>query len=76
MLVDTKLVVITIILHAVTCPHVQLDYVNHRNPALVGTVATLSCPPGMVLTGPNATTCIENRQWHPDPKIAMCKGIS
>ena len=58
-----------------TCPHVQLDYVSHRNPALVGTVATISCPPGMVLTGSlNVTICMENRQWHPDPKIAMCKG--
>ena len=60
-----------------TCPrpqNVQLDYVNNRNPALVGTVATISCPPGLVLTGSNVTTCMENRQWHPDLKTAMCKG--
>ena len=52
----------------------QLDYVSDRNPALVGTVTTISCPLGMVLTGPNVTTCMDNRQWYPDPKTAMCKG--
>ena len=57
MLLDTALQPL-IFLHAVTCPrpqNVRLDNVGDRNPALVGTVATSSCPPGMVLTGPNVT---------------------
>ena len=57
-----------------TCPQVQLDYVSHRSPALVGTVAAISCPSGMVLTGPNVTTCMANGHWDPVPKITMCKG--
>ena len=62
-------------LHAVTCPQVQLlNYVSYRTPALVGTVAIISCPPGLVLTGPNVTTCMPNGRWDPAPKVAMCKG--
>ena len=65
-------------MHAVTCP--PLDSTDNsancsRHPTLVGSVGVISCPPGMVLTGPNVTTCMENRQWYPDPKI-VCKGES
>ena len=42
--------------------------------SLVGTNATFNCPPGMILTGPSATVCMENGEWEPDPSEAMCKG--
>ena len=49
---------------------------SHTNPALVGTIANISCPPGTVLTGPNMTICMANRSWEPDPESAVCKGES
>ena len=50
-----------------------IDYIH---PALEGTTVTLSCPPGLVLFGPNSTTCMDNGQWEPDPRDSMeCKGI-
>ena len=48
--------------------------VSHRTPALEGTVAAISCPPKMILTGPNVTICMANGYWEPDPKNAVCKG--
>jgi hypothetical protein len=67
-----------ILIHAVTCPLLDSNNspASDRVPALVGSVATFSCPPGMVLTGPNVTTCMENRQWYPDPTSnnIVCKG--
>ena len=59
-------------MHTVTCPPLDSDNSN-RVPALVGSVATFTCPPEMVLTGSNVTTCTANRQWHPDQNI-VCKG--
>ena len=60
--------------HTVTCPPLDSDDSN-RSPALVGSVVAIICPPGMVLTGPNVTNCMANRQWHPDPKSGVvCKG--
>ena len=35
---------------------------------------TFACSPGLVLTGPNTSTCIENRKWEPDPRNIECKG--
>lgn len=62
-------------LRAVTCSQVQLlDYASLRTPALVGTIAIISCPPGLVLAGSNVTTCMANGHWDPVPKITMCKG--
>ena len=62
-------------MHAVTCRPLDSDNspITNRVPALVGSVATFTCPPGMVLTGSNVTTCTANRQWHPDQNI-VCKG--
>ena len=37
-------------------------------PAVEGTSVTFSCPPGLVLTGPNTSTCMRNGEWEPDPK--------
>ena len=38
----------------------------------VGTNITFSCPPGLVLVGPNLATCFENGEWEPDLAGLMC----
>ena len=48
--------------------------ISQGYPALVGSVATISCPPGLALTGPNETICMANRHWEPHPESIMCKG--
>ena len=35
-----------------------------------GTTISFSCPPGLVLIGPNSATCTEDGEWEPDPKTA------
>ena len=42
--------------------------------AMKGAVANFSCPPGLVLIGPNTTTCMENGEWEPDLTNLDCKG--
>ena len=49
------------------------DYVE-LEPLLFGTTITFTCPPGRALTGPNATTCMENGEWEPDPSNLVCEG--
>ena len=39
-----------------------------------GNAVTFTCPPGLVLIGPNSAICTENREWEPDPSGLMCKG--
>ena len=39
-----------------------------------GTNVIFTCPPGLVLSGPNVSTCIENGEWEPDPQELTCKG--
>ena len=41
-----------------------------------GSSVTFSCSPGLVLTGPNSSTCMGNGEWEPDPRKAICKGES
>ena len=62
------------------------DYMNCSSPSNVtnasvsslslryGDNVDLSCPPGLVLTGPNTTTCMEDGEWEPDPSDSTCKG--
>ena len=37
-----------------------------------GSTTTFSCPPGLVLIGPNSSTCMGNGEWEPDPSRLMC----
>ena len=36
------------------------------------TTVYFSCPSDLVLTGPNATTCVNNSRWKPDPSKVLC----
>ena len=50
---------------------------GYSDPAFVGTNVTLVCSlPNHVLTGPNATICMENGKWQPDPREVRCEGKS
>ena len=59
-------------------PNFQVDspvlVMGYSDPAREGTAITFSCSPGLVLTGPNTTTCMDNGQWEPDPREVKCKG--
>jgi hypothetical protein len=39
---------------------------------LKGTNITFSCPPGLVLSGPNLATCAENGRWQLDLNGLTC----
>ena len=41
-----------------------------------GATFNFSCPPGLVLIGPNSTTCMGNGEWEPDPSEVTCAGIT
>ena len=54
----------------------QVKIMGYNNPAVEGTNVTLSCPSGLVLTGPNdIATCMENGKWEPDLGEMDCKGM-
>ena len=42
--------------------------------ALKGTIASFSCPSGLLLNGPKAATCMGNGEWEPDPRKVKCVG--
>ena len=44
------------------------------NPAIEGTNVTFSCPHGLVLNGPNTSTCMRNGEWEADPQNLSCLG--
>ena len=53
------------------------------DPAIQGTNITFTCPPGLVLTGPDTSTCMGNGEWEPDlwnlrskGKLAYCQSHS
>ena len=50
--------------------------VGYMDPVIEGTTVTFECPPQYVLIGPNATTCMGNGEWEPDPRDVECKGIN
>ena len=45
-----------------------------REMSTEGSILNFTCPPGLVLTGPNTTTCMENGEWEPDSRQAKCIG--
>ena len=61
-------------LHQAAMIEDSVRVVVDRDPALEGTNITFSCSSGLVLTGPNRTTCMDNGLWEPDPRKVSCKG--
>ena len=45
---------------------------GYEDPALEGQNITFSCREGLLLTGPNSTTCMGNGEWEPNPRDATC----
>ena len=74
--------VILLYTHAVTCdyPPTQLFYghvvvvTGSDSPPVEGQFITYTCPPGFVLTGPNMSACMENKEWEPNPGKVKCIG--
>ena len=42
--------------------------------ALEGTNITFTCMEGMILTGPNSSTCMGNGEWEPALREVECTG--
>ena len=47
---------------------------GYKDLAVEGANVTFACPPGLVLTGPNTTTCMGNGEWEPNPMEVNCTG--
>ena len=45
---------------------------GHINLAVTGTVVTFSCPPGMMLNGPDSVMCTHTGQWEPTLSEVNC----
>ena len=54
----------------------SIKVIGYTDPAVGGTTITLSCLPGLILTGPHTSTCMENGEWEPDPKKVECIGMT
>ena len=52
----------------------SVSVVNYTDPPLEGAIANLSCPPELILTGPDSAKCLGNGEWEPDPREAKCNG--
>ena len=46
---------------------------GYRAP-LEGAVVIFTCADGLVLIGPNSSTCMSNGRWEPHPREVKCKG--
>ena len=53
----------------------SIQIMNLSYPITEGTSVQFSCSKDLELiqTGPNATTCMSNGQWEPDPRAVECK---
>ena len=67
----------------VACDYPPMQLLNHPvvtvsgsqdSPPIEGQFITYTCPPGFILTGPNASLCTGNREWEPDPGEVDCIG--
>ncbi len=56
----------------------SLNVVDYKEPAIMGTVISFDCSqPEEILIGPSTATCMEDREWVPNPDQLQrnCKGI-
>ena len=54
--------------------HVIVDTGSQEIPHREGQFITYMCPPGFILTGPNASVCTGNGRWEPDLRQVDCIG--
>ena len=54
----------------------NVTVLGYREPAIEGSTIFFICPPELELVGARTSTCVENRQWKPDPREVECKGES
>ena len=47
---------------------------NSQTVVQAGTTVAVTCPSGLILTGPNTSTCMESGEWEPDLREVECKG--
>ena len=50
----------------------SVQVIGYSSPALEGTFIMLQCPPEQTLVGQVSITCMENGEWEPDPRYAVC----
>ena len=67
-------------MHAVNCGYPKsvdalLRIIGYNPPMIQHSSITYSCHPNYVLIGPNASICMGNGEWEPDPQNLECKGI-
>ena len=53
--------------------YISLLEFSDPGPAFEGVTVNFTCAPGMILTGPNSTTCTESGLWEPDPRDTQCR---
>jgi hypothetical protein len=46
---------------------------GYNDVALEGSSVNFTCSSGLVLTGPNSSTCMGNGKWEPDPSRLACR---
>ena len=45
---------------------------GYNGVALKGDSVSFTCSSGLVLSGPNSSTCMGNGEWEPDPREVAC----
>ena len=53
---------------------VIVDAGSQEIPPIEGQLITYTCSTGFILTGPNTSVCMGNREWEPDPGEVECIG--
>ena len=58
-----------------TCGDSVPKVLDYDGLPIEGNTIRISCSLGMILIGPNSTTCTGNGEWEPDPSGLLCGGI-
>ena len=57
-----------------TLADIKVIAVGYEDPALEGENIMFACPPGLIFSGANSSTCMGNGEWEPDPREVHCTG--